>query len=144
MSETARIINFLKKDIEIDFSKTREVAIRFKELSEIKNLLEQQIDQLKPVLIEARVSEYFPEEGKKVVYSEGRSLTEINTEGLFDMLFKAGRMWDFVRVASVTATNLKKLSDGEVLEAKFKSVKGSAADSVSLTDMTKADRLKIG
>lgn len=143
MSEKTKIIGLLQK-AEINFDDVREVAERFKELTEISKLLEVQINRLKPILVDAKVLELFPDDGQKVVFVEGRALTEIDTTGLFDMLFKAGRMWDFVRVASVTATSLGKLEDGAALEAKFKTTKGKAADSVSLKEMSKDDWKKIG
>jgi hypothetical protein len=141
MDKSMRVVDFLDK--EADLENVRSVAERFKELVEVQKAIEAQLETLTPILIDQKVLEYFPEDNKKVVMTEGREMSEIDTTGLFDQLFKAGRMWDFVKVASVSQTSLGKLSDGEVLAVKFKKVKGNAAPSVSLKDLSKADRKKL-
>ena len=81
-SEKTRVLNFLKKEAEVDKSDIREVALAFKEPSEIEDFLKNEKKKLEPILVKAEVDERF-DNGKKVQFQEGKSKTEIDIEGLY-------------------------------------------------------------
>lgn len=109
------------------------------DLTELKDYIEALIDVNKPKLIEAKVYELFPEFDLHVAFREGAAKTAVDTKTLFEDLAAQNRIGDFVKVASVTQTELKKIDGGEALAAKHKVTLGKNADGVRVEKMTKED-----
>lgn len=113
-SEKTRVLNFLKKEAEVDKTDIREVATAYKELSEIEEVLKSEKKKLEPLLEKAHVDERF-EDGKKVQFQEGKSKSSIDVNGLFKEMGEKR----FLKVAKVSASDLSKETDGKLLLAKY-------------------------
>lgn len=106
-AEKTRVLNFLKKSIDIDMGNLREVADNYRKLNEVVKLAEKEMDVLKSVLVNNKVEEYFLEEEEKVVYQEGRNKTFLNTEEVY----KALGLESFIKVASVSEKAIRDIED---------------------------------
>ena len=124
VSETVSVLTLNKDKNILSSLDTHDLAERFRALDKISTAVDEGTKLVKPILIDRKASEFFP---------------EVNATALFDYLFKAGRMWDFVKVASITQASLAKLEDHEVLNAMFVKETGQAASSCSAKSMTKEE-----
>lgn len=118
----------------------KELAKVFAELSEAIKFLEGEIAPIKTELVKQGQTILLPELEKKILFIEGGEMSEIDAASLGHDLIDSGRTEDFLSVASVTETSLKKLVDFSTLLNKFKKFTGKKkADTVSLREMTKKE-----
>lgn len=133
--ERTRVMNFLKKEIEIDFENIREVAEAYKHLSEIEELIKTEKRKLESTLIENEVDERF-DDGMKVQFQEGRKQTSIDVESVFNELGAD----EFLKIAKVSSTDLKKAPNGNILLAKYQKDLGTKTKpSIKCSKMNKEE-----
>lgn len=109
-------------------------AESYKEISKILNKAKDAMDTIKPSLIEERVKAYFPSEGLKVVFREGKERTMINTTEVYNKL----PIDQFLSVVKVTESELRKVDPILAAEAKIV-LNGKTSPSVVVTKMTKEE-----
>lgn len=130
---------------ERDAQELKDLAVLIDLVSSVKNELAKTLLSLYGKKMEV----YFPEDERKVIFSTGNDKYEIDISGLSKVLTYP----EFLSVASVTETNLKKFipkekdpeaanKTGEVLVSKFKKLVAKAdpkKDKVEVYKITKAE-----
>lgn len=134
-SELTRISNFIEKEVSVH--SLDEVYESLLHLSEVVEKAQAGIDKLKAYLLDKGVKpeQFYPELGKKIVFQEGATKTEINPRDLTEVL----TFDDFVKVVKVNETELKKLENGEQYASMYKNKVGKAKDSILVKKMTKKE-----
>ncbi len=137
--ELTRVVNFVEKIKEIDLADVRAVAEAYAALDNVVKTAKVQMDNiLKPVLVENKVQEMFPEMETKVMFSEGRDKTAISIPLLSNLI----SLDDFLSVATVTEKKIKDHFSKETastLIAETKETTGKTADTIRVSRMTKKE-----
>jgi|GEM_PF-6546662 len=134
-SELTRISNFIEKEVSVE--SIEEMYDALIHLDRVLDHAKKGSDKILAYLKEnnIRPEKYYPEEGKKIIFQEGRAKTVIDPYRLRDKLSEE----DFLKVVTVNETLLKKLNGGIVIVAELKEEVGKAKDSILVKKMTKEE-----
>lgn len=134
-AEMMRISNFIEKEVTV--LSLEEVYSSLIHLDEIKEKVKLGMDTLINYLVKNGVKpeQYFLEQKKKIVYTEGKTQTTIPAISIFNKLSND----DFLKVVTVVAGELSKLPDGNKLIAIHKKETGTGKSSISVKKMTKEE-----
>jgi len=132
-AEMMRISNFIEKEVTV--LSLEEVYASLIHLDEIKEKVKLGMDTLINYLFKNGVKpeQYFLEQKKKIVYTQGKTQTTIPASEIFNKLSND----DFLKIVTVVAAELKKLPEGNKLIALHKKDTGTGKDSISVKKMTK-------
>lgn len=132
--EKSRFENMIKKVGTFnDKSSVRDVADRFRILSSFADQIKENMDRLKKRLLADQVKEYFPEDKIKVIFQEGRNLTEIDPKYVYENISTE----EFLFVVKIVESKLKEIQP--ILAIDGKEVVGKAKPSISVKKMTKEE-----
>lgn len=116
-------------------------AEMYLKLSTLVKEIESKMDQIKPLLLEGKVEEYFAEEEMKVVYIEGREQSYLDNCEIIEEIGQA----EFNTVATVSEKVIKdNYENADLIIAKAKvTLKEKANPSIKVGKMTKDDKKRI-
>lgn len=118
----------------------KEIAERLVEVKKKKEELEVEEKELKSLLLESKETVLLEKSKTKVAYQKGSEIKDVDKWGLWDYLHLTGRGSEFVEIASVTQSGIKKLKDKKLLEERFVVPTGKfKADSIVIKAMTKTE-----
>ena len=142
-TEKIKVKAFHQKSMEINPANVREVADAYRQLNHVEKSAKDEQGKLKGILLESKVNEFFLEDKEKVQFQEGAINSELSTE----ILFKELSVEDFLSVATISETALKKLElpkeQIEVLIAKAKKITGKKSDSVKVASISAKELKEI-
>lgn len=143
--ENSILNEIVKLATEVDNSESVKKKARFYALlKKIKDMVEYHIDLQKPLLLEEKVEFFYPEEDLKVIYQEGRKVTQINAPILVEDFIEQMREDDLKKIVSIKETNLKTLPDGETLIKKYKiELEEKATPSIKVSSLSKEDKKRL-
>ena len=87
-------------------------AARYRELYKEEKRIKEEMDELKKILIELEVEEYFLEDKEKVVYQEGSAKSHLDSK----LVYESVGLENFLKIASVSEASIKKaegITEGE-------------------------------
>ena len=110
-------------------------------LSSLAKEIEEKMDQIKPLLLEGKVEEYFTEEEMKVVFVEGRELSYLDNKTVIKDIGQA----EFNKIATVSEKAIKdNCDDADLIIAKAKvTLEERAKPSIKVGKMSKEDKKRI-
>jgi len=116
-------------------------AEMYLKLSNLSKEIELKMDQIKPLLLDGRVEEYFTEEEMKVVFVEGREMSYLDTK----IVIKEIGQSEFNKIATVSEKAIKDNCDNaEFIVSKAKVVlEERAKPSIKVGKMSKEDKQRI-
>jgi hypothetical protein len=118
-----------------------DIAHLYAEHKEILEVIESKMNQLKKLLIENKVNEYFPEEDLKVVYQEGSQKSYLDAKKVCGVI----GINKFLEIAKVSETDVKTLEDSHRIIGESKVVtEERTSPSVRVAKLSKEDKERLG
>jgi hypothetical protein len=132
--------NLRDDNLKVNLKDIREVSKLYKDLNELKNLVDLKMKKIKPILIENKVYELFPEDHIKVQFFEGRSKSFIDVK----KVSKEVSPDDFLKMVTITEKSIKDVMKKEatrIIGLSKKQLQETISPIIKVSKMTK-DELK--
>jgi hypothetical protein len=110
----------------------------------LKDFIEDELKFEAPTLINENVSEFFENENLKVFIKNGGIETKIDSHKLYDEMRKQERVYEFVKIAKISESDLKNIDKGAELIKIAKIETGKVrASSVMVSELSKDDKKRL-
>lgn len=130
-----------KNDVVLTITEVKESTLRdkaelYKDLKVVADFLEEKMMILKKSLLESKVEEYFIEDEYKVLFTEEKHKSEIDTKKVFGLL----NTEDFISVAKVSETALKEIGKEEIIKDVKIILEEKTSPTISVRKLSKDDK----